>query len=151
MSEPAAERWYVAQWMTARPITTRPEAIALDAAEVMHEHRIRHLPVVDGDRVVGMISDRDLRRLLPAKGKRGAVANAPDATLVRDLMTALPFSITTSASLREAAELICREKIGALPVLEHGKLMGIISSEDLLWAYLENTADAEFKNEAEED
>jgi acetoin utilization protein AcuB len=143
-----ADVWTVARWMTRRPKTTSPDTPAVDAAELMREHRIRHVPVVDGGRVVGIISDRDLRRLLPERGE-----NFPTAELLRktarDVMSPLPFTVTPAASLREAAELLCREKIGALPVLEHGALIGIVSVEDLLWAYVENTDGAEFRGGAD--
>jgi acetoin utilization protein AcuB len=143
------DRWSVAKWMSKRPKITRPDAVAADAAEIMREHRIRHVPVVDGDRVVGMVSDRDVRPYFAAKGRGdGAEPSRLERLSVREIMTPLPFSVSTSATLREAAELVCREKIGALPVLEHGKLVGIVSAEDLLWAFAENCEAAEFVRDA---
>lgn len=146
-----AGRWTVARWMTEHPHTTNPLALALDAAEIMQDRRCRHVPVVDGDRVVGMVSDRDLRKFLPRRGLPPVASDALQQTLVRDLMSPMPFTVTADASLREAAELLCREKIGALPVLRHGKLVGIVTVEDLLWAFVENTGDAEYGASAASD
>jgi acetoin utilization protein AcuB len=106
----------------------------------MRVHRIRHVPVVEGERLVGIVSDRDARHALPMHGGTGehdCYGKALFDTAVERVMSKRPITIDPEASVREAAEIICREKIGALPVIEDGRLVGIVSAEDLLWAFIE--------------
>jgi acetoin utilization protein AcuB len=138
--------WLVERWMSSPPVALGPEATIKDALEAMSEHRIRHVPVVEGGRLVGIVSDRDTRHALPLRTPHPE----PDVTHLGRLlaiplgsiMTRNPITIDRGATIRDAAEVICREKIGALPVVEDGRLLGIISAEDLLWAFLENTAES---------
>jgi acetoin utilization protein AcuB len=135
----------VTRWMSKNVFTTRPDAKLFEAVDLMAENRIRHVPVVDGDRLVGILSDRDVRNALPRGADlRGNVDAACRASLSRpasEVMTKHPFTIPHDFSIHEAAEIMCREKISALPVLEHGRMMGIISAEDLLWALMQLTND----------
>jgi len=112
--------------------TTAPGASLADALEVMERRRIRHLPVLEEGKLVGLISDRDTRRCLEG-------GQTADAAKVGDVMTPAKKlrTVSSGATVREAAELICREKINSLPVLLNETLVGIVTSEDLLWALLE--------------
>jgi acetoin utilization protein AcuB len=145
----AHERWVASHWMSAHVHTVTPEDYLVDAFELMRVHRIRHLPVVDRGRLVGIISDRDVRHALPMRAERrdatdqDLYARVLLKTRIERVMTRNPITIEPDATIREAAEIICREKIGALPVLAGGELKGIISAEDLLWAFVENTKDIE--------
>lgn len=136
--------WFVWSWMSKDVFTVEPEDILVDAFELMRIHRIRHIPVVKDGKLVGILSDRDIRHALPMRVREGDAHPAYGETLlntpVATVMTTNPITIDPNATIREAAEIICREKIGALPVMDQDKLVGIISSEDLLWAFLDNTA-----------
>ncbi len=147
----AVDRWSVARWMSKDPWTAGPGDPIVDALDLMQQHRIRHVPIVAGDRLAGTVSARDVRRLLPLEKHARLTAEAATdllfSTPIRAVMAAKPFTVTIAAALREAAELLCREKISALPVMEQGRLVGIITSEDMLWAFLENTRDAEFSGD----
>lgn len=123
---------YVARWMSRELETTAPGASLADALEVMERRRIRHLPVLEEGKLVGLISDRDTRRCLEG-------GQTADAAKVGDVMTPAKKlrTVSSGATVREAAELICREKINSLPVLLNETLVGIVTSEDLLWALLE--------------
>ncbi len=147
--EPAAGKWLVKDWMTATVYTVAPDDFLVDAVELMRIHPIRHLPVVATDaRLVGIVSDRDVRHALPARAgekplEEIAYGQALLHTQISTIMTPRPLTIEPDASIREAAELMCREKIGALPVIEDGQMKGILSAEDLLWAFVDNTCEFE--------
>lgn len=128
----------VGRWMSADVVTIDPDATVRDAMEVMTDHRIRHLPVVDdAGELVGILSSRDAVRcaLQPSPRKGWEAARG---THVRDVMTTGQLHcVTPLALVLDATELLCREKISALPVVQGKKLVGIVSSEDLLWALLD--------------
>ncbi len=127
----------VSGWMTERPMTIDPDAPAVEAYAIMASGGIRHLPVVSRDRLVGIVSDRDLYRFAPlADGFGGtrALRRLYD-TPVRQVMTAGPcLTVDPLATLSEAADLLVRHKISSLPVLDDGRLLGIVTSHDLLRA-----------------
>ena len=124
---------YVMDWMAERPESVAPTTTVDKARRLMREHRIRHLPVTDGDRLVGIVSDRDVRRAL---GRQAATTGAAESISrrrpVSEVMTADPETVDSSALLDEAARRMIRGKIGALPVTEAGKLVGIITETDIL-------------------
>jgi CBS domain-containing protein len=131
----------VTQVMTSRPATIGPEDSLGDAAGVMLQGGFRHLPVVDvDDRVVGMLSERDLRGRLGTELERFADA-ARDllAELVEDSMRPDPITIASDATVRDALEILADERVGALPVLDGERLVGIVSYLDLL-GYLRHEA-----------
>jgi acetoin utilization protein AcuB len=115
--------------MSHKPITISSDKTVLDALDVMKKNSIRHLPVVDGKKFVGFVSEFDLRevRLLPLS----------EDILVRDVMVKDPITISPEESLEDAARLIFKHKIGGLPVLENGKLVGVLTSKDILAAFIE--------------
>lgn len=137
----------VSRWMSKHVYTVKPEDAIIDAVELMRIHRIRHIPVLERGRLVGIISDRDVRHALPARrGSKGTSDDSGTAlfeTRISELMTRHPITVEPQATIREAAEIVCREKIGALPVVSDGLLVGIVSAEDLLWAFVERTTDEE--------
>jgi acetoin utilization protein AcuB len=139
-----AEKWRVSGWMSRNVLTLKPKSPAVDAYELMHDHSIRHVPVVDHNKIVGIVSDRDLRPLIHPG--RSTPTHKLFDTPVESIMSRKPICTTPDASIQEAGEIICREKIGALPVVEDGKLMGIVTTEDVLWALLENTREMEFED-----
>jgi CBS domain-containing protein len=119
-----------------REVVTLEAPDTLDLAEgIMRLGRIRHLPVVSGDRVVGVLSQRDLFRaavssLLQLRGdaEREWLATIP----VQAVMTAPAFTVGPSVSLRAAVRLMIEKKIGCLPVVEDGRLVGLLSESDCL-------------------
>lgn len=118
--------------MTAPVEAVRPDDDVAVVREVFRRRRIRHIPVVAVGRVVGMVSDRDLR----------GVAEGTTAT-VDSIMTPAPATTTPGTPVETAAALMRTRKIGALPVLEGETLVGIVSESDLLAALVElcNTMD----------
>lgn len=120
-------------------VTTIGEDAPLSAAlEVMQEQEIRHLPVVDGDRLVGMISDRDLQSLglgLVVDVETFDSLQAKLSLKVTEAMSSNLVTVTRVTDLVELADLLIEEKIGAVPVTEGENLVGIVSYVDVLRAW----------------
>jgi acetoin utilization protein AcuB len=111
--------------MTVRVEFVRPDDAVAVARELFRRRRIRHLPVVAGDRVIGIVSDRDVRAVVD------------DTTSVDAVMTPTPATTTPATPIEDAAGVMRTRKIGALPVLEGEALVGIVSESDLLGALVE--------------
>lgn len=119
--------------MTESPWTVRPTDSLIDAAKLMVDYEVRHLPVVENGRLVGMLSDRDIRTLV---GDPVRYVDSDDGQLrVRDAMTRDPITVTKDRPIREIATELIEDQIGALPVTDRGgALVGIISYVDALRA-----------------
>jgi acetoin utilization protein AcuB len=109
---------------------------------LIHYENIRHLPVVDGEKVVGIVSDRDLYKALgPKRHSRAIVEQKNDTILsvsskkVCHIMRRGVITIDPEASIKRAAIILGKKKIGALPVVKENKLVGIITATDLLLAF----------------
>lgn len=129
----------VADWMTCAVVTVRPEATVAEAGALLRTHGIRHLPVVDeAGRVVGIVTDRDLRQLAFAPhvfDQLGWQAAGLQAMPVREVMTWGVVSLQATSDLRSAARLMHERRLGALPVVDAGgRLVGILTEDDLLRA-----------------
>jgi len=127
----------VSKYMTTKLITAAPEMSVKDAFLTMQLHRVRHLPVVEGDELVGIISDRDLRRPRWADKLDDWTAcyQLDDETRVKDVMTRNPEVVHTYDRIRKAVKILLEQRYGALPVLnKKGELVGILSAHDLLVA-----------------
>jgi CBS domain-containing protein len=120
----------------SREVVTVDAAERLDvAADLMRLARVRHLPVMSGGRLVGMVTERDLLHAsspsvtgLEPEAARNWMAGIP----VCDVMVENVVTIDPGASMRSAAEMMLYMKIGCLPVIEHGKLVGLITETDCL-------------------
>lgn len=110
--------------MSKRVVTIGPEATASAAWSRMRQERIRHLVVVDGSHLVGVISERDLSGPDGARSRRGRT--------VRDLMTTPVAHATPGTTLRQAANLMSGRLIGSLPVVEDGRVVGVVTATDVL-------------------
>ncbi len=111
--------------MSPQPITAARGLPIAEARALLNKHRIRHLPVVQNHQLVGIVTDRDLR-------------SAPaSARTVSDVMTAKPVVIIPDAPVDEAARVLRAHKIGALPVVEGKRLVGILTETDVLDAFVD--------------
>ena len=106
--------------MVRAVVTATPDTLVDEARRLLKQVRARHLPVVDGPLLVGIVSDRDLRS---APG--GAVP-------LREIMRRPVFVLSPDTSLRRAASLLRERRFGAMPVLEGRELVGIVSVVDVL-------------------
>ncbi len=122
----------VSEYMTPDPfVVSRREPVA-DIADLLRQHSIHQIPVVDEDRrIVGIITERDIRA---AARRRKPAASQQRAS---DVMTHDVVTVTPGMSLDEAVETLCRERFGALPVVVGGRVVGILSSRDLLKRLME--------------
>lgn len=124
--------------MTAEVVTVGPDTSAKYAAEVMAERGFAALPVVDGDdRLIGIVAEADvLRDRLPVDPRlhmrRDQPEHAPPALLVRGVMTGTVRTVAANTDLSDVARLFVDERLRSVPVLEHGRLVGILSRRDLL-------------------
>lgn len=110
--------------MTMAVQAVPPELDAESAWHLMHDARIRHLAVTRARRLVGVVSERDLGNGRASAQRKGRC--------VADLMTTDVVSIGPAATIREAANLLRGRVIGCLPVLDKGKVVGIVTTTDLL-------------------
>ncbi|MCX7719429.1 MAG: CBS domain-containing protein [Candidatus Sumerlaeaceae bacterium] len=106
--------------------TVNPEASVLDVTRLMNDHRIGAVVVVHEDRVVGIFSERDVLTRVVAAGRD------PSATRVRDVMSSPVAYCTPSTPLDECRAIFTERRIRHLPVMEDNKLVGVITSGDLL-------------------
>ncbi|NLI34506.1 MAG: CBS domain-containing protein, partial [Deltaproteobacteria bacterium] len=125
----------VKNWMSRNVFTITPEDSMQDAVYLMREHKVRTLPVVKNDKVVGIVSETDIKR-----------ASASDATgldvheilyliskiKIKDIMSKNPITVHEDLTVEETAEILMKEKISGVPVLDNeGKILGIITRDDL--------------------
>jgi acetoin utilization protein AcuB len=116
--------------MSRNPITVSPQVSIQEAIELMKRHSIRHLPVLDQQgELVGLVADSDLRGAL--------IASMIEELTVGDVMNSNPVTISSTDVLEQAALLITRYKIGGMPVLENGNLVGILTTVDILKAFID--------------
>ncbi len=125
----------VSKYMTQKLITANPEMSVDQAFLLMRTHRVRHIPVVRGEDLVGIISDRDLRRPRWAEDLDDWTSyyQINDSHTVADVMTKSPETVRTSDSILKAVRVFREHRYGALPVLnKDDQLVGILSAQDLL-------------------
>ena len=126
--------------MTAKPITVDPETPMLEARERMLRERIRHLVVVDDARVIGIVTDRDVRLNLPSPATSLSVWEINYLLMrvtVGGVMTTSVIVVDPDRPIAEAARIMMDHKIGALPVVEVGHLVGIVTESDFVRAMAE--------------
>jgi CBS domain-containing protein len=108
----------------------------LDLAEsIMNLGRIRHMPVVDGGKLVGVVSQRDLFRsaLVTALGFGRKVTSSLVKTIrIKEVMTEKVITISPGSSIKDAARLMMDKKIGCLPVVDGDRLIGMVTETDML-------------------
>ena len=127
----------VGKRMTRNPKTVSPDDPLSLAAGILREHRFHHLPVVEGGKLVGILSDTDLRNAsyaaMPAEGEGGRRGTGRSGRRCGRVV----WSVTPDDSVEDALLILSREKFGALPVLSGDRLVGIITRADLLNAFVD--------------
>jgi acetoin utilization protein AcuB len=124
--------------MSGRVVTIGAGASCHDAVQLLVRNKIRHLPVVDSEgRLCGIVTDRDLRHHLFEPQVFRAIGIEPVEQLlskvpVSEVMSAPVTSISADAELEEAARVMRDEGLGSLPVVEHGRIVGIVTETDVL-------------------
>jgi acetoin utilization protein AcuB len=111
----------IEECMSKNPVTAAPRDTLAHAQTIMQAGGFRRLPVMDEGKLIGILSEYDLRRYL----------DSLDSTLVVKAMTPNPVTVSPSATLEHAVALLKGNEIGALPVIERGRLVGIITASNL--------------------
>lgn len=116
-------------------VTVAPECPVERAQWLMRERKLRHLPVVERGRLVGMLSERDLMerpKPAPRHGRAGRADAEERGVEVRDRMGVSLETVRADESVRQAARRLFERRVGALPVVEEGRLVGMVSESDCL-------------------
>jgi acetoin utilization protein AcuB len=129
----------VSDLMTKSPISTDPQTPVLEARQMMTAKRIRHLLVTDDGKLVGIVTDRDIRLNMPSPATSLSIweLNHLIARMTAgSVMTKKLVTVGPHQDARDAALLMLDNRIGALPVVDHGQLVGIVTETDLLRAFV---------------
>jgi acetoin utilization protein AcuB len=122
-------------WMKQKVLTLGPEASAFEALRLCRERRIRHIPVVKDERLVGIISDRDLRDASPPLGDPERVSTMKEIRL-EEVMTREVITTHPEDTIVHAAREMYERKIESLPVVDEEKLLGIVTSSEVMRALI---------------
>lgn len=125
----------VEQVMQAGVATITPKTSLPEALELVRQRGIRHLPVVENGTLVGIVSDRDLKRAMASTAtslERHELRYLLDKLTAGEIMTSTVITAGRMLPIEEAARLMVKEKISALPVTEDGRLIGIVTETDVL-------------------
>ena len=128
----------VADLMTGPLVTLGHDASVARAWGIMQTHRVRHLPVLDADRrLIGMLTDHDVRLVILARcleEEPGALARALARLRVDEVMTWAVITVAPDADVRDAARLMHERGLGALPVADGGRVVGMLTATDVIRA-----------------
>lgn len=125
----------VKEIMTTEVTTVQETEMLLDAAIIFARSSLRHLPVLKDDLLVGVVTERDVKRFAPgvmsgvSSGKYNEIM---ESTPLSRVMTRDPMTLKPDQDVSDAAETLSTKRFGCLPVVDHGKLVGIITTSDLL-------------------
>jgi len=125
---------FVSDWMTKKVMTVAPGDSISEAARISKEKKIKHIPVISGQKLKGIISDRDIKDYVPSKATSLDVYELHyllAKTRVKEIMKKDIFTTTPETPIEEAAMIMHDNNIGCLPVVEKGRLTGIISDRDI--------------------
>lgn len=127
----------VRDWMTKNVISLGVNSSVMDAAELLRERNIRQFPVIDSKaKLVGILSDRDVRDAMPSKFIPGDMAPEKGGGLytlrAEDIMTLDPITVSSDTTMDMVAEMLVKNKVGGLPVVDKGELVGIVTQADVM-------------------
>ena len=117
----------VGKRMTKDPVTATPEDLLIQARLKMQKGSFRRLPVMSDGQLVGIITDRDIQQHV----------GLLDLTEVKAAMSKKPITVTPATTVETAAQILLKRKIGGLPVIENSRLVGMITTSDILQAFLD--------------
>ncbi|MFQ5532479.1 MAG: CBS domain-containing protein [Candidatus Methylomirabilales bacterium] len=131
----------VVERMTPQVVVASPSGSVRAAWGLLREHQIRHLPVVEDGRLVGIITDRDIRLVFPSALTSAKTDEDPydalEKVTVKEIMTERVVTVAPEASIADATRLLLEKRIGGLPVVEGDRLVGMITKDDILAAFVE--------------
>lgn len=119
------------KYMTTTPHTIGKDQKLAAAYKIMRDNHIRHLPVLDGGALVGILSDRDVHFIESLQGVD------PDKVSVEDAMTAAPYTVGPNTGLDEVVSTMAEHRYGSAVVMQNEKVVGIFTAVDALGAFAE--------------
>jgi acetoin utilization protein AcuB len=126
----------VADLMTGPLVTLGHDATVAEAWRIMQTRRVRHLPVLDADRrLIGILTDHDLRLVILERclqEEPGELARALARLRVNEIMTWAVITVAPDADVRDAARLMHERRLGALPVADQGRVVGMLTASDVI-------------------
>lgn len=131
---------YVKSRMTKEPYTITANASITDAVALMREKNLKRIPVVDGDKITGILTQSDIQKVSPTKATSLSIFEINyllSKLTVKDAMTKKIITIDANSLLEEAAVIMRQNRIGTLPVVENSKLVGIITESDIFDAFID--------------
>jgi acetoin utilization protein AcuB len=134
----------VADLMTGPLVTVGHDATVAEAWSIMRARQVRHLPVLDADRLlIGILTDHDLRLVILGRCLQeevGGLARTLGRLRVNEIMTWAVVTVRPDADVRDAARIMHDRKLGALPVADNGRVVGMLTATDVIRAVLEENA-----------
>lgn len=130
----------VSQIMSKDLITLNPNQSLYDAEKLLNKHKIRHIPIVSEERIVGIISRSDLLRISFSDLDENDETVVPiiyEMYTIPQVMTRIPITIEVDTTIKETAEILARQDFHSIPVVDKGKLVGIVTTTDLINYLLE--------------
>lgn len=129
----------VSQIMTKKLVTLNPTQSLYDAERLFKEHNIRHIPIVEGDKIIGVLSYSDLLRISFADMTDGEEVSSVvyDMYSIPQIMAKTPITVSSDTTVKEVAEILATKSFHSIPVLEGEKLVGIVTTTDLIKYLLE--------------
>jgi len=129
----------VAHYMTPDPLTLEPEDSLMRALELMRLRGVRRVPIVLAGMLVGLIVEGDLKRAEPSTltDSQEDFNRVMEETTISRIMVQDPVTVTANQPLVEAVEILYNTKYGALPVVEEGRVVGILTDNDMLRALVD--------------
>ena len=134
------QRVPVSQIMTKELVTLNTTQSLYDAEGLFKEYNIRHIPVVEGDRILGVLSYSDLLRISFAdvtEGEEDVSSVVYDMYTIPQIMAKAPITVQASTNVKEVAEILATQSFHSIPVLDGEKLVGIVTTTDLIKYLLE--------------
>jgi acetoin utilization protein AcuB len=132
---------FVRNYMTPNPVTITRQTTIAEALDLMRRHNVRRLPIMEKDKLVGIVTDRDLSEVSPSPATSLSIFELNYLLAKMKIGDVLPkkrqiYTIEADAYVEEAALLMREHKVGALPVMENDRLVGIITETNIFDAFI---------------
>ena len=130
---------FVNEWMTKNPTTVSPNTPVMEAMNILREGGYRRLPIVNNDKLVGIVTDKDLKNATPSQATTLSVYELNyllSKLTVNDVMKTEVVTISSTDTIESAALLMEEHKISGLPVVDYGEVVGMLTITDMLKAFI---------------
>ena len=135
----------IRDWMTSDPFTIHPQQTVPQAHQMMKKKRIRRLPVVENNELIGIVTYGDIREAQPSNATSLSIYELNyliSLLTIDNVMTPDPITVEADSTIAEAAQIMLEYKVGGLPVLDDGNLVGIITETDICRVVVAEFAEA---------